>query len=228
MHPDVRRMLLTIRAYTEAGRAFAVFAGLNLDRGKYAGRCGLPGVVGYADPRRQAFLSDRGFECAVIAQQVFGGHGFIQGMGVEQIVRDARIAQIYEGANGIQALDFVERKVCRDGGRTLYSLLDTMAATPVPDAYRALLRRALERLRSVTERVVAGSREDANLPGAVSTDYLDLAGHTIYAWLWRAMAGASCDDDFGRAKRRTADFFYGRLLPEPWRSMRARGRIRMR
>ena len=213
VHPDVRRMLLTIRAYTEAGRAFAVFAGLNLDRGKYAGDADCLALSNMLTPVAKAFLSDRGFECAVIAQQVFGGHGFIREWGVEQIVRDARIAQIYEGANGIQALDFVERKVCRDGGRTLYSLLDTMAATPVPDAYRALLRRALERLRSVTERVVAGSREDANLPGAVSTDYLDLAGHTIYAWLWARMAGASCDDDFGRAKRRTADFFYGRLLP---------------
>ena len=89
-----------------------------------------------------------------------------------------------------------------------------MAATPVPETYRAPLNRAVGRLRSVTETVVTGSREDPNLPGAVSTDYLDLTGHTIYAWLWARMAGAAGDDEFGRAKRRTADFYYARLLPK--------------
>ncbi|MCY4563955.1 MAG: acyl-CoA dehydrogenase C-terminal domain-containing protein, partial [Gammaproteobacteria bacterium] len=213
-HPAVRRMLLTVRAYTEGGRAFAVFAGLKLDRAKHAHDRDCQALSELLTPLAKAFLSDRGFECAVMAQQVFGGHGFIREWGVEQIVRDARIAQIYEGTNGIQALDFVARKVCRDGGRTLYALLDAMAASSVPERYRAPLKQALERLRSVTERVIAGSQQDANLPGAVSTDYLDLAGHTIYAWLWARMAGVSGDDEFGRAKRRTADFFYARLLPK--------------
>ena len=214
VHPDVRRMLLTIRAYTEAGRAFAVFAGLNLDRAKYAGDQSSRALAELLTPIAKAFISDRGFECAVLAQQVFGGHGFIKEWGVEQIVRDARIAQIYEGANGIQALDFAARKVCRDGGRTLYALLDAMAATRVPETYRQPLSQALARLRAMTERVVVGAREDASLPGAVSTDFLDLAGHTIYAWLWARMAAASGSDDFGRAKRQTADFYYARLLPK--------------
>ena len=214
VHPDVRRMLLTVRAYTEGGRAFSVFAGLKLDRAKHAHDRDCQALSELLTPLAKAFMSDRGFECAVMAQQVFGGHGFIREWGVEQIVRDARIAQIYEGTNGVQALDFVARKVCRDGGRTLYALLDTMAASSVPEGYRARLTQALDRLRSVTERVVAGSQEDANLPGAVSTDYLDLAGHTIYAWLWARMAEVSGDDEFGRAKRRTADFFYARLLPK--------------
>ncbi len=214
VHPDVRRMLLTIRAYTEAGRAFAVFAGLNLDRGKYAGDRDCLALSELLTPIAKAFLSDKGFECAVLAQQVFGGHGFIREWGVEQIVRDARIAQIYEGANGIQALDFVGRKVCRDGGRTLYALLDRMAATPTPEPYREPLVQALARLRSATARIVAGARDDADLPGVVSTDYLELAGHTIYAWLWARMAAACGDDEFGRAKRQTANFFYARLLPK--------------
>ena len=214
VHPDVRRMLLTIRAYTEAGRAFAVFAGLNLDRAKYADDQGSRALAELLTPIAKAFISDRGFECAVLAQQVFGGHGFIKEWGVEQIVRDARIAQIYEGANGIQALDFADRKVCRDGGRTLYALLDAMAETRVPETYRQPLSQSLARLRATTERVVAGAREDASLAGAVSTDFLDLAGHTIYAWLWARMAAASGSDDFGRAKRQTADFYYARLLPK--------------
>ena len=214
VHPDVRRMLLTMRAYTEAGRAFAVFTGLNLDRGKYVGDRDSLALSQLLTPIAKAFLSDKGFECAVLGQQVFGGHGFIREWGVEQIVRDARIAQIYEGANGIQALDFIDRKVCRDGGRTLYALVDTMAATPVPEPYREPLGQALARLRSVTECLVAAAQEDANLPGAVSTDYLELAGHTIYAWLWARMAGACGEDQFGRAKRQTANFFYARLLPK--------------
>ena len=214
VHPDVRRMLLTMRAYTEAGRAFAVFTGLNLDRGKYVGDRDSLALSQLLTPIAKAFLSDKGFECAVLGQQVFGGHGFIREWGVEQIVRDARIAQIYEGANGIQALDFIDRKVCRDGGRTLYALVDTMAATPVPEPYREPLGQALARLRSVTGRLVAAAQEDANLPGAVSTDYLELAGHTIYAWLWARMAGACGEDQFGRAKRQTANFFYARLLPK--------------
>lgn len=213
VHPDVRRMLLTIRAYTEAGRAFAVFAGLNLDRARYAQDRDCTALAELLTPIAKAFMSDRGFDCAVLAQQVFGGHGFIREWGVEQIVRDARIAQIYEGANGIQALDFAARKVCRDGGRTLYALLETMAATAVPDRFRAPLHQALARLRSVTGFLIAGAGEDANLPGAVSTDYLDLTAHTIYAWLWARMAAECGDDDFGRAKRQTADFYYARLLP---------------
>ena len=213
VHPDVRRMLLTIRAYTEAGRAFAVFVGLNLDRGKYAGDRDCLALSEMLTPIAKAFLSDKGFECAVLAQQVFGGHGFIKEWGVEQIVRDARIAQIYEGANGVQALDFAARKVCRDGGRMLYALIDRMAATPVAEQFREPLHQALTRLRSATERLVGGAREDPNLPGAVSTDFLELAGHTIFAWLWARMARAAGDDEFGRAKRQTAKFFYARLLP---------------
>ncbi len=214
VHPDVRRMLLTIRAYTEAGRAFAVYAGLNLDRAKYAGDRDCQAMSELLTPIAKAFMSDRGFDCAVMAQQVFGGHGFIKEWGMEQIVRDARIAQIYEGTNGIQALDFAARKVCRDGGRTLYALLDTMAATPVETPYRQPLHEALARLRGATVHLVESAGKDADLPGAVSTDFLDLTGHTVYAWLWARMAAASRDDAFGRAKRQTADFYFARLLPK--------------
>jgi len=214
VHPDVRRMLLTMRAYTEAGRAFAAYAGLTLDRAKYASDEDCQALSELLTPVAKAFLSDRGFECAVLAQQVVGGHGFVKEWGVEQIVRDARIAQIYEGTNGIQALDFANRKVCRDGGRMLHVLIDKMAATVVGEAYRQPLAQALARLRQVTDQVVERAPTDAALAGAISTDLLDLAGYTIYAWLWARMADAAGDDEFGRAKRSTANFFYARLLPK--------------
>jgi len=212
-HPDVRRMLLTIRALTEAGRAFAMLVGTQLDRGRYVDDPDAQVLSELLTPIAKAFLTDRGFECAVLAQQVFGGHGFVKEWGVEQIVRDTRIAQIYEGTNGIQAMDLIGRKVLRDGGRTLGRLLTRMRATPVAEPYRMALADALDRLERVTAELVTRGAEDAALPGAVATDYLDLAGYSIYAWLWAWMASVAPADGFGDAKRQTADFYFSRLLP---------------
>ena len=214
VHPDVRRMLLTIRAYTEAGRAFAMLVGRSLDAAKHKDDAESLALAELLTPIAKAFLSDKGFECAVMAQQVFGGHGFIKEWGMEQIVRDARIAPIYEGTNGVQALDLITRKVLRDGGGTMRRFIDQKAADPAPPEYAPALRDALDRLASVTDWVVAEAPNDGNLPGAVSTDYLELVGLTIYAWLWARMAKVAGDDAFGQAKRRTATFFYDKLLPK--------------
>lgn len=213
VHPDVRRMLLTIRAYTEGGRAFAMLVGRSLDRAKHSADPSNQTLADLLTPIAKAFLSDRGFECAVLAQQVFGGHGYIKEWGMEQIVRDVRIAPIYEGANGVQALDLVGRKVLRDDGGALRRFAAAMAAHRVPGEHEAPLRAALERLVGVTDWLVAKAKEDPNLPGAASTDYLELAGMTIYAWLWARMAAAAPDNAFGQAKRRTARFFFQKLLP---------------
>ncbi len=210
VHPDVRRMLLTARAYSEGGRAFAMFAGLQLDRGKYADDAKAQAFAELLTPVAKAFMSDRGFESAVAAQQVFGGHGYIQEWGAEQVVRDTRIAQIYEGTNGVQAMDLIGRKVLRDGGRTLEDLVAHMRGVTVNDAYAAPLEAAFERMLESTRSVVRRSQEDANLPGAVATDYLDLVGHTVYAWLWARMASASAASE---AKQATARFYFDRLLP---------------
>jgi hypothetical protein len=148
-----------------------------------------------------------------MAQQVFGGHGYVQEWGVEQLVRDARIAQIYEGTNGVQALDLIGRKVVKDGGQTLRKFVDYMAGFAAAEAHQADLHDALDRLVRVTASVVERAGEDPNLPGAVSTDFLDLFGLTIYAWLWAHMAAIAPADDFGDAKRATAEFFFARLLP---------------
>ena len=214
VHPDVRRMLLTIRAYTEAGRAFAMLVGRSLDAAKHKDDAPSQALAELLTPIAKAFLSDKGFECAVMAQQVFGGHGYIKEWGMEQIVRDTRIAPVYEGANGVQALDLIARKVLRDGGATMRQFIDQMAADQAPPAHAPALRDALDRLASATDWVVAEAPQDANLAGAVSTDYLELAGLTIYAWLWARMAKVAGDDAFGQAKRRTATFFYDKLLPK--------------
>ena len=214
VHPDVRRMLLTQRAYNEAGRAFGLFVGMQLDLAKYAGDPEAQKLAELLTPVAKAYLSDRGFDGAVSAQQVFGGHGYIAEWGVEQIVSDARISQIYEGTNGVQALDLIGRKVLRDGGATLRKFVDLMAQTEVADQFRGELQEALDRLVRVTSSVVERASNDADLPGAVSTDYLELLGLTAYAWLWARMAHIAPDDDFGRAKKLTAEFFFARILPK--------------
>ena len=216
VHPDVRRMLLTQRAFTEGGRAFAAFVGLLLDRATYAAdpaeRKTAQASVDLLTPLVKAFLTDRGLESAVLAQQVFGGHGYIVEHGMEQIVRDARIAQIYEGTNGVQALDFTARKVLRDGGATLRRLLRELAAEPVAAEFSAPLTDAFDAIESATAHLLAGAQSDPDLPGAISADFLELTGLGIYAWLWARMA--LLDVDSRRNKTDVARFFYAKLLPK--------------
>ena len=213
VHPDVRRMLLTARSLTEAGRAFGLFVGMQLDLAKYAGDEDAQTLSEILTPIAKALLTDMGFDSAVLAQQVFGGHGYIAEWGAEQIVRDARIGQIYEGTNGVQAFDLVARKVLRDGGINLRRFIDHMAETDVAEDFQGELNEALDRLIVATASIVDRAGDDPYLAGAVSTDYLALCGLTIYAWLWARMAQAAPDDDFGEAKRATARFFYARVLP---------------
>jgi len=170
VHPDVRRMLMTQRAYNEAGRAFAMFVGMQLDLGKYNDDANAQTLSELLTPVAKAFLSDKGFEGAVSAQQVFGGHGYVREWGIEQIVRDTRISQIYEGTNGVQALDLIGRKVLRDGGVTLRKFIDDMAQSEVAEQHQTELNEALDRLIRVTASVVERSPDAPNLPGAISVD----------------------------------------------------------
>ena len=217
VHPDVRRMLLTQRAFAEGGRAFAALVGLLLDQAESAAepaeRETAQRLVDLLTPVVKAFLTDRGTECALMAQQVFGGHGYIVDHGMEQIVRDVRITQIYEGANGIQALDFAGRKVLRDGGQTLRLFLDRCRADAVPDEFREPLGAALDTVERVARYLLAGTAKNPNLPGACSSDFLELTGLGIYAWLWAKMAAAQQGDQ-GASKLAVARFFYAKLLPK--------------
>ena len=216
VHPDVRRMLLTQRAFAEGGRAFAAYVGLMLDRAKHSvaseDRAAAAEIVELLTPVAKAFLTDRALEGAVMAQQVFGGHGYIVDHGMEQIVRDARIAQIYEGTNGVQALDFTARKVLRDGGNTLRALLDGMAADTIPGEFSTRLGEAFATIEGATAHLLAHAADDPDLPGAISVDFLELTGLGIYAWLWARMVQA--DADSAHCKLEVARFYYAKLLPK--------------
>jgi len=213
VHPDVRRMLLTIRAWTEGGRAFAMLVGRELDRSKYGGDRQAQVFSELLTPIAKAFLTDKGFESAVLAQQIYGGHGYISEWGVEQLVRDSRIAQIYEGTNGVQAMDLIGRKVLRDGGTTLRAFLATLSPDDLAEEFRGAFNDSIARLLRTTDALAQRSGQDVNLPGAVATDYLELTALAIFAWLWGRMADAAAGTPLAESKMHTARFFYARLLP---------------
>ena len=218
VHPDVRRMLLTMRANILAGRALSMYAALQLDVSRFHPdadvRAKADKLVALLIPVQKAYCSDRGFDVCVLGQQVLGGHGYVAEWGLEQNVRDARIAQIYEGANGVQALDLVGRKMLRDGGKVAMSLMADMRASEAPADLKAGLDAAIGSLESATQSVLRRSAEDPALAGAVSADYLELFGLTLYAWFWARMAQAAPADEYGDNKRHTARYFYARILPK--------------
>lgn len=225
--PDVRRMLLTQKALIEAGRAFCVYAGLQLDRARYGteeGRLRARQLSALLTPVGKAFLSDRGLECCLEGQMVFGGHGYIREWGMEQLVRDARIAQIYEGTNGIQALDLVKRRVQANGGEHVgWVLADIREFISVHGNalgdYSGLLAAATDRLESVTAGLVAAGEVDANAGPAAAVDYLAQFGYVLYGWMWARLLVAAAAHDPDEAggyyafRRQLADFYFRRLLP---------------
>lgn len=223
-HADVRRMLLTMKALTEGGRAFSTYVAQQLDLAKYADdadeRRRAQALVALLTPVAKAFLTDTGLESCIHGQQVFGGHGYIREWGQEQLVRDVRIAQIYEGTNGIQAHDLLERKVVADGGAALRLFAEEIRAfadRPGPPRAGELLQ-ALERLESVSAWLLERATQEAALIGAAAVDYLHLLGYVAYAYMWLRMADTAQsrlanDDAFYGAKLATAQFYFAKLLP---------------
>ncbi|MDG9757902.1 acyl-CoA dehydrogenase C-terminal domain-containing protein [Pseudomonas chengduensis] len=224
LHPDVRRMLLTMKALTEGGRALATYVGAQLDIAKYGVDAEQREVaqtrVALLTPVTKAFLTDTGLESCVHGQQVFGGHGYIREWGQEQRVRDVRIAQIYEGTNGIQALDLLGRKVLGDGGKALDDFLAEIrqyANAPRVEHRDALLG-AVNELAVTSRWIHEQAANDPRQIGAASVEYLHLFGYVTYAYLWSKMASAAkanydAAPDFYSAKLATANFFFERLLP---------------
>ena len=223
VHPDVRRMLLTIKAMTEGGRAFACYVGQQLDLAKYADdadeRSRAEALVALLTPVAKAFFTDTGLDSCIHGQQVFGGHGYIREWGQEQLVRDVRIAQIYEGTNGIQALDLLGRKVAAGGGASLQTFCAEMEAWAARGGlYADELKDAVQRLRAISGWLLEQARSNPNEIGAASVEYLHLFGYTAYAYMWARMADCAAarrheDEHFHAGKLASAEFFFRRLLP---------------
>ncbi|MEF0147856.1 MULTISPECIES: acyl-CoA dehydrogenase C-terminal domain-containing protein [Pseudomonas] len=224
VHPDVRRMLLTMKALNEGGRAFSTYVAQQLDVAKYSEQADVRGQaearVALLTPVAKAFLTDMGLETTVHGQQVFGGHGYIREWGQEQLIRDCRITQIYEGANGIQALDLVGRKLVADGGRSYQLLSNEMRAfaqglAPSRGEFRTPLLAALDNLDELTAWVLDRAQGNPREIGAAAVEYLHAFGYTLYAYLWARMADVAMAQEgaFYQSKLGTARFYFARMLP---------------
>ncbi len=221
-HWDVRRMLLNVRAYAESARCFAMYAAQALDIAKFSDnpskKTKAAAKVALLTPIAKAFLTDRGFEATIDAQQVFGGHGYIKEWGMEQLVRDTRISQIYEGTNGIQALDLLGRKVVKDNATTLYDLLEEIisCADRLPDhPIKEALYQGSARLRTLTDFVLNNAKTHPALISGVAVDYLQALGYLCLAYMFGLIIKA-CDGkqgEFYDNKRTLAAYFVKRLLP---------------
>ena len=232
VHPDVRRMLLEVRAFNEGARALLVWIALTQDEARHApdekARQAADDRLGLMTPVLKGVFTDCGFANAVKAQQVLGGHGYIAEWGMEQFVRDARIAMIYEGANGVQALDLVARKLPKDGGRALMAFLGEVSqflAAEKSDAalapYFGGLQAALGHLQQASLWLSRNGVADPNNAGAASTDYMHLFGLTALGYMWarvvKAVLARQAKGESNSAldaKLILAKFFSERMLPE--------------
>ncbi len=234
VHPDVRRTLMSIRAFNEGARALAIWTGLQGD----LARCSSDekvqtfgeDMMGLMTPVLKGVLTDTGFANTVCAQQMFGGHGYISEWGMEQFVRDARIAMIYEGANGIQALDLVGRKLPADGGRAVMSFFNEvgtfLAAHKDDEAlapFTGPLKKGLDDLQGATMWFMNNAMKKPDNAGAGSTDYMHLFGLVGIGYMWTRIAkvvqeqleAGDCEkEDWLRAKLTFGTFFMERTIPE--------------
>jgi alkylation response protein AidB-like acyl-CoA dehydrogenase len=232
VHPDVRRMLLTQKSFTEAARALALWVGMLIDESHRhpdaAKREAADDLIQMLTPIIKAYFSDMGSECANTAVQVYGGHGFIRDNGVEQLVRDARIAQLYEGTNGIQALDLVGRKLPMKGGRAAQRLLGEIggfvAAHKADDKMKEFiepLEKALGRVQDAALFLMQNAMKNPDEAGAAATDLLRLMALTAMTYMWGRISlaafkglDAGNDNMFYEAKLTTARFYIARVLPQ--------------
>ena len=232
VHPDVRRMLMEMRTFNQAARALILWGALQVDLSRKAPteeeRQSADDLVSLITPVIKGYLTDKGFEAAVLGQQVFGGHGYIREHGMEQFVRDARIAQIYEGTNGIQAMDLVGRKLAKDGGRAVRALFtalgDDIAAAKAagdPAGIAVALEPAVGELQRATMWLAQNGMADPDNAGAGAYSYMKLMGLVVLGWMWLKMvqvsgplaANGSADREFHEAKLITARFYADRELP---------------
>jgi alkylation response protein AidB-like acyl-CoA dehydrogenase len=233
VHPDVRRMLLDARAFTEGARAFALWSALHVDLAEHGAteeeRSKADDLVSLMTPVLKGFLTDKGYEYATAAQQCFGGHGYIEEWGMSQFVRDARIAMIYEGANGIQAMDLVGRKLARHGGagiRAWFELVGNFVgehkANDAMKPYVEPLEKALGHLQAATMWLMNNAMQKPDNAGAAAYPYMHLMGLVSLGYMWAQMAHAAqtalaagaTDADFYQGKLIVGRFFAERHLPD--------------
>ncbi len=230
VHPDVRKMLLTARAYAEGGRALAIYCALLLDK-EYASededeRKAAADEVALLTPIVKAFLTDNAWIATSHCMQVFGGHGYIRQTGVEQFVRDARINMIYEGTNTIQGLDLLGRKVLGDNGARLRKFGKLIAEFVEEEGTSEAMQEFVNPLADLGDKVTKLTTElgmkafgNADEVGAAAVDYLRICGHLVFAYFWARMAKVALakqagGDPFYTAKLHTARFYFAKLLPE--------------
>ncbi|HEX9965121.1 MAG TPA: acyl-CoA dehydrogenase C-terminal domain-containing protein [Allosphingosinicella sp.] len=234
VHPDVRRMLMEMKAFNEAARALVLWGALQVDISRRAQteeeREAASDLLGLLTPVIKGYMTDQGFKVAVDAQQIHGGHGYIREWGMDQFVRDARIAQIYEGTNGIQALDLVGRKLGANGGRAIQAFLkllaEEIADARAGEGEAAEVASALEKgvadLQTATMWLMQNGMANPNHAGAAAYPYMTLTGIVCLGLMWLRMAKASKaalgngggDKAFHEAKLLTARFFAQRMMPE--------------
>jgi alkylation response protein AidB-like acyl-CoA dehydrogenase len=243
VHPDVRRMLLTAKAWAEGGRALACYGALLLDQElnhpDEAQRKDAAEQLALLTPIIKAFITDNGFDAAVQCQQVYGGHGFIKEWGMEQFVRDARINMIYEGTNTIQSLDLLGRKVLGNNGASLKkfgaqveAFIRAEMANEAMGEFVKPLADLGQKITQLTGEVGMKAMGNADEVGAAAVDYLRVVGHMVYGYFWARMAKAALDkiaqaeeeaqrpDPFYLGKVQTARFYFTRLMPETSSLMR--------
>jgi alkylation response protein AidB-like acyl-CoA dehydrogenase len=232
VHPDVRRMLLTEKAFVEAGRVLCFLTGREIDSAHMNpdkdAKQKSEELIAFLTPIVKAFLTDVSMEVTSLAVQVHGGAGFISETGVEQLMRDARITPIYEGTNGIQALDLLGRKVFGTGGKSLQAMVARMRETiakfaDLPDIVPlgVELEKRLEDWTKLTAELGMKAMKNPEEAGAAANDFLQYSGYVCLGWCWLAAAGVAtrklaagdADADFYKAKIVTAQFYFGRLLP---------------
>ena len=222
-HADVKRMLLNAKVISEASRCFAMYVAKELDSNKYSDDVQVQKAaadrVALLTPVAKAFLTDRGLEATIDAQQCFGGHGYIREWGMEQIVRDTRIAQIYEGTNGIQSLDLLGRKVVKNGGASVASYIQEMRNfannMQADHAIKQAILASADKLEDITNVVLANASQIKEEINGCAVDYLQAFGYVSFAYMFGLMVEAANgkDGDFYANKGKLADYFIGRMLP---------------
>ncbi|MEW6998268.1 acyl-CoA dehydrogenase C-terminal domain-containing protein [Colwelliaceae bacterium BS250] len=226
VHGDVRRMLLTMKSLNEGNRALALYISKQLDLSTYgSGEEQAKGtaLTALLTPLAKAFFSDLGLECSIHGQQILGGHGYIREWGQEQLVRDARIAQIYEGTNGVQAMDLIGRKLAANRGASMKIFADEVAEFISANQSAEMaefikpLAIATQDLVDLTTTILTSAGKNPEELGSAACDYLHVFGYTAMAYMWAKMAKASIDkvesDEFYQSKLHTARFFFARILP---------------